>query len=131
MLEQIAHLAHRYTKYVPQLWGVQIPKLLGIVIGTGFLIGIGQVSVSTNTGKIIAFAVGAVAAGAGYFACLMQEKLAEIANKDDFSHVLETLTNQCGANNFVRVLPTRQKPAKKNRRIIISIRLNKHKKGKR
>ena len=105
-------IVFRYMKHVPQIWGVQFPKILGIIAGTGLLIGIGQFTASTTTGKIIAFIAGAAAACVGYFACLMQEKQAELANKDEWPHVRETLTSQCGSEGFICISPKRQQNGK-------------------
>jgi len=96
-------------KHVPQIWGVQFPKILGIIVGAGLLIGVGQVIASSTVGKIIAFIVGAAGACAGYAVCLMREKQAELANKDDWPHMRATLTSQCGSESFVRILRQRQK----------------------
>ena len=107
------YIVYRYMKHVPQIWGVQYPKILGIVIGAGLLIGIGQVASSTNIGKILSFAAGAVAACAGYVVCLMQEKNAALSNKDELPFVRARLTSQCGLEGFIVITTKKQEAVKK------------------
>jgi len=107
------YTVYRYMKHVPQIWGVQYPKILGIVVGAGLLVGIGQVASSTNVGKILAFVAGAVAACVGYAVCLMREKKAALSNKDELPFVRARLTSQCGLEGFIVITSDKHETTKK------------------